>query len=72
MEASRPGLRVAEVATKIGVSTGTVRNMIRDGRLTGFKPTGHARGMWLVPATDVERHLARTQDPAAPSVLLGS
>jgi len=52
------GLPTAEVAKRLGVSNATVRNMYRDGRLKGFRPSG--KGPLRIPETEVVRHQIET------------
>ncbi len=52
------GLPTAEVATRLGVSDATIRNMVRDGRLKGFRPSG--RGPIRIPESEVVRHQIET------------
>jgi len=52
-------LRIKEVAERLRCSSGTVRNMVRDGRLTAYNPTN----TWLVSAEEVEKLLQSTKIP---------
>jgi excisionase family DNA binding protein len=60
-------LSTIEVAEQIGVSESTVRNMIRDGRLKAFRPSGSARGQYRVLASEVVRHQIDTGQLPAPA-----
>ena len=59
------GLPTAEVAARLGVSDATVRNMVRDGRLAGFRPSG--KGPIRIPESEVVRHQIDTGQLAAPA-----
>lgn len=52
------GLSTAEVADRLGVSEATVRNMRKDGRLFGFRPSG--KGPIKFPESEVVRHQIET------------
>jgi len=59
-ENQTPGyLKIREVAEKLRCSPGTVRNMVRDGRLTAHTPTK----TWLISQEDVDRLLEETRVP---------
>jgi len=53
MATTTDGLSTAEVASRLGVDPTTVRNMRRDGRLKGYRPTG--RGPFRFAETEVTR-----------------
>jgi excisionase family DNA binding protein len=52
------GLPTAEVAKRLGISEATVRNMRKDGRLKGFRPSG--KGPIRFPESEVVRHQIET------------
>lgn len=52
-------LKIKEVAEKLRCSPGTVRNMVRDGRLSAYTPTK----TWLFSAEEVERLVQSTKVP---------
>jgi excisionase family DNA binding protein len=60
-------LSTVEVAEQIGVSESTVRNMIRDGRLRAFRPSGAKRGQYRVLTSEVVRHQIETGQLAEPA-----
>lgn len=60
MATTTDGLSTAEVAIRLGVDPTTVRNMVRDGRLKAFRPTGHIRGNFRIPESEVVRHQIET------------
>jgi excisionase family DNA binding protein len=51
----RRAYRVDETAEILGVSTSTIRNWVRDGRLRALRPAGS--GAVLVPASEIARLL---------------
>lgn len=67
MATTTDGLTTAEVASQLGVDPTTVRNMIRDGRLKGFRPTGATRGKILIPVSEVVRHQLETGQLPTPA-----
>lgn len=58
MATTTDGLSTAEVASRLGVDPTTVRNMNRDGRLKGYRPTG--RGRLRFPESEVTRFQTET------------
>lgn len=60
MVTTRDWAPVAEAAVRLGVSISTLHNMIRDGRINAYRPTGSPRGMYRVPNAEIERHLIET------------
>ncbi len=60
MATTTDGLSTAEVASRLGVDPTTVRNMVRDGRLHAFRPSGAKRGMYRIPESEVVRHQIET------------
>ncbi|MGD9893134.1 MAG: helix-turn-helix domain-containing protein [Dehalococcoidia bacterium] len=48
---------VGEVAARLRVSTATVTNWLRDGRLRGYR-IGGTRAGWRVEANDLDRFIA--------------
>lgn len=59
--------KVAEAARHLGVSVSTLHNMIKDGRIDAYRPTGAPRGRYRVPNSEIERHLIETGQIPAPA-----
>ncbi|WP_449598946.1 helix-turn-helix domain-containing protein, partial [Niallia sp. Marseille-Q9988] len=51
----KPGLSTGEVATQLGVSTVTVFNYIKDGKLTAEKEVYRGRELYFIKQTELER-----------------
>jgi excisionase family DNA binding protein len=60
----RPYLPLLDASFLYGVSMSTLRRMLRDGRLKGFRPTGSGR--YLVSRAELEQVLRGPGGPAAP------
>ena len=58
-------LRVPEVAARLKVSTWTVLNYLRGGRLRGHRPGGTKAG-WRVRDSDLERFIEESEARVAP------
>jgi len=54
-------ITIAEFAAAVGVSGGTARNLLNDGKVPGArrKTPGLAKSTWVVPASAPARYLAR-------------
>ena len=50
-------LTVSEVADRLRVSTATVTNWLRDGRLRGYRIGGTKAG-WRIEVSDLEQYIA--------------
>lgn len=61
MEATRDEVSVSEAARRFGVSTRTVLNMIYGGVITARRPSGAKRGMYRIPESEIDRHLADSE-----------
>lgn len=61
MEATRDEVSVREAARRFGVSPRTVLNMIYNGVILARRPTGARRGMYRIPETEIQRHLAESE-----------
>lgn len=65
MANSRPtALRTDQVATRLNLSERTIRRMIRDGQLRGFRV---GQRHWRVWEHDLVKYLARRQPADAPA-----
>ena len=54
MTADSKWISTKDAATRLGVSTARIRQMMADGQLTGQKMGNKYRGQWQVLASDVE------------------
>ena len=68
--AARPAyVSTAALAAKLGVTVGTVRRMVRDGRVTAVKRGGSTQARLYIPVSEVDRLTAGRPpafDPLAP------
>jgi excisionase family DNA binding protein len=56
-------LKVPEVADRLRLSTETIRRMLRDGRMPGFRPGGDSAG-WRIAERDLEAFVRSRRETA--------
>jgi len=65
-------LTLKEAATKVGVSTATIRRRIKDGSLRAYQKIGRFGSQWMVTPTDLDSltFAQEGEDPEAPPPLI--